>query len=149
MALFNQDPLLQAKVVSLNPVFTEEQQASNPLLKKFAKKSKRPIKVEEQSRQSVSSNSTANTAQAKNFQTMAGNSNMTSHPLSNHPFFRQAIDRLCPNLVNLLDTPGKLELKPYWKEALFKKTPFEGCEMREKLEDGVLKVILSVGVQTS
>lgn len=122
---------MQAKVVSQNPVFTEEQQASNPLLKKFIKKNKRTGKQEEASRQSVTSSSTANT-QPKNFQTMAGNNNnnMASHPLANNPFFKQAIDRLCPNLVNLLDIPGKLELKPYWKEALFKKTPFEGCEMR-------------------
>jgi len=53
--------------------------------------------------------------------------------LSNHPFFKAAIDRLSPNLINLLDIPGKLELKNYWKEALVKKTNFDGCELREKL----------------
>lgn len=109
LALFNQDINLQAKVVSLNPVFTEEQQASNPLLKKFAKKSKRIGKAEEIAKQSTSSSSTNQSQpQAKNFQTMAGNNNMTSHPLANNPFFKAAIDRLCPNLVNLLDAPGKL-----------------------------------------
>ncbi len=71
--------------------------------------------------------------QPNNFQTISNSSNVTSHPLSNHPYFKHAIDRLSPNLVNLLDIPGKLELKPYWKEALVKKTPFEGCEIREKL----------------
>ena len=126
LALFNQDIAIQTRVVSLNPVFTEGQQDKNPLVKKFAKKSKRTGKPEEATRTTATSNPTT-TSQAKNFQTMAGNSNMTSHPLSNNPFFKEAIDRLCPNLVNLLDTPGKLELKPYWKEALFKKTPFEGC----------------------
>jgi hypothetical protein len=69
--------------------------------------------------------------------------------VTSHPFFKHAIDRLSPNLVNLLDIPGKIELKPYWKEALVKKTPFEGCEIREKLEDGVLKIILSISVNTT
>lgn len=83
------------------------------------------------------------------FQTVNNANNVTSHPLSNHPCFKQAIDRLCPNLVNLLDIPGKWELKSYWKEAFVKKTAFDGCELREKLEDGVLKVILSVAVNTT
>lgn len=30
-----------------------------------------------------------------------------------------------------------------------KKSVFEGCEMREKVEDGVLKVILSIAVNTT
>lgn len=80
---------------------------------------------------------------------MTGTGSVTSHPLSNHPWFRVAYDRLSPNIVNLLDIPGKPEIKPYWKEAMVKKSPFEGCELREKLEDGVLKVILSVSVVTT
>ena len=80
---------------------------------------------------------------------MTNANNVTSHPLSNHPFFKNAIDRLCPNLINLLDIPGKLEIKPYWKEALVKKTLFEGVELREKLEDGILKVILAISVVTT
>ena len=32
---------------------------------------------------------------------------------------------------------------------MVKKAPFEGVEFKEKLEEGVLKVILSIGVQTS
>jgi hypothetical protein len=48
----------------------------------------------------------------------------------------------------LIDLPGKLDIKPYWKEALVKKTPFDDCEVKEKLEDGVLKIILVVNVQT-
>jgi hypothetical protein len=32
---------------------------------------------------------------------------------------------MCPNLVNLIDAPGKIDLKPYWKEAFVKKTPFD------------------------
>jgi hypothetical protein len=55
------------------------------------------------------------TPSATNFQTNANQNNVTSHPLSNHPFFKAAIIKLCPNLINLLDTPGKPELKPYWK----------------------------------
>lgn len=51
--------------------------------------------------------------------------------------------------MNLLDTPGKIDLKPYWKEAFVKKTPFDDCEVREKLEDGVLKTILVMNVQTA
>lgn len=30
-----------------------------------------------------------------------------------------------------------------------KKTPFDDCEVREKLEDGVLKTILVMNVQTA
>lgn len=41
--------------------------------------------------------------------------NQMNHPLSSHPCYRLAIDKLCKNNVNLLDVPGKLELKPYWK----------------------------------
>lgn len=89
------------------------------------------------------------TPSATNFQTNANQNNVTSHPLSNHPFFKAAINRLCPNLINLLDTPGRPELKPYWKEAFVKKTAFDGCELKEKLEDGVLKVILSVNASTT
>jgi hypothetical protein len=68
--------------------------------------------------------------------------------LSTHPCFKKALDRLCPTLINLIDLPGKLDIKPYWKEALVKKTPFDDCEVKEKLEDGVLKIILVVNVQT-
>lgn len=39
IALFEQPEEIQKKVLSQNPVFTEEQQQANPLLKKFAKKS--------------------------------------------------------------------------------------------------------------
>ncbi len=46
--------------------------------------------------------------QPTNFQTMTNANNVTSHPLASHPFFKYAIDRLCPNLINLLDSPGKL-----------------------------------------
>lgn len=59
-------------------------------------------------------------------------SNM-SHPLSGHPCYRLAIDKLCKNFVNLVDVPGKLELKSYWKEAYVKKTSFEGVSIKEKL----------------
>ena len=30
-----------------------------------------------------------------------------------------------------------------------KKTPFDGCEMKEKVEDGILKVILSINAATT
>ena len=70
---------------------------------------------------------TSKAPEASSFQTMTNQSSLTSHPLANHPFFKNAIDRLCPNLVNLIDLPGKLELKPYWKESFVKKTPFESC----------------------
>jgi hypothetical protein len=132
LALFNQDLAFQAKVVSPNPVFSEEQQQSNPLLIKFAKmRGKKAVRTDQPERSSVTTASSS-APQAQSFQTMsnAGSSSMTSHPLAQHPFFRLAIDRLCSNHINLLEPPGKLELKPYWKEALFKKTAFEGCEMR-------------------
>lgn len=38
--LFEQENDIQKKVLSLNPPFTEEQQQTNPLLKKFAKGSR-------------------------------------------------------------------------------------------------------------
>lgn len=37
LALLDKSPEVQKKVLSVNPAFTEEQQLSNPLLKKFAK----------------------------------------------------------------------------------------------------------------
>jgi len=40
-------------------------------------------------------------------------------------------------------------LKPYWKEAFVKKTAFDDCEIKEKVEDGVLKIILVINVQTA
>ena len=147
MALFGQDRGVQNKVVSQNPVFSEEQQASNPLLKKFSKGKKG--KEENVSRSSISSSSTQATTNPSNFQTMTNNHNVTSHPLSNHPYFKSAINRLCPTLVNLMDTPGKIDLKPYWKEAFVKKGSFDGCEMKEKIEDGILKVILTVYAVTT
>lgn len=64
---------------------------------------------------------------AKDFQTISGAGTVGNHPLANNPFFKDAIDRLSPNLINLIEIPGKLELKPYFKQALVKKTPFEGC----------------------
>lgn len=122
----------------MNPAFTEEQQMSNPLLKKFAKNKK--------------GSSSVNTVKStvKSFENVTQQQpNRSSHPLSNHPCFKKAVDRLCKNNVNLIDLPGRLELKPYWKEAFVKKAPFEGVEFKEKLEDGVLKVILAIGVKTS
>ncbi len=145
LALFSQEHSIQVKVVSANPVFTEEQQQSNPLVKKFVKNGK--MKDDNVAKSILKSGTSV--PSASNFQTNANQNNVTSHPLSNHPFFKAAINRLCPNLVNLLDTPGRLELKPYWKESFVKKSAFDGCEMREKLEEGILKVILSVGVSTS
>ena len=94
-------------MVSLNPVFTEEQQQANPLLKKFAKGGKK-------GKESISTTSSsvratqATTLDTANFQTNAVVQNSaTAHPLSNHPFFKNAIDKLSPTLVNLLDIPGK------------------------------------------
>jgi hypothetical protein len=124
LALFAQEQGIQGKVVSVNPVFTEEQQQSNPLLKKFAKSGKRGKELENAAKSTVKSSTTTSTPQPASFQTLANQSSVTSHPLANHPFFKAAINKLSPNLVNLIDIPGKLELKPYFKEALVKKTPF-------------------------
>ena len=115
LALFSQEHSLQAKVISTNPAFTEEQQQTNPLLKKFAKSGRKTKTEQVEKAPTTSSKLTAASELPKPNQTSANSSSMTSHPLSNNPFFRQAIERLCPNLVNLLDLPGKLELKPYWK----------------------------------
>jgi hypothetical protein len=84
------------------------------LLKKFAKKSS-SAKLQTDS---VATKSTVGKSTMKNFsENTSGNAanNATSHPLSTHPCFKKALDRLCPTLVNLIDTPGKLDLKPYWK----------------------------------
>lgn len=124
LALFSLDPNIQARVVAQNPVFTEEQQQANPLLKKFSKARKgRPMETTNPTTSSIRPQP-ASTPQPSGFQTMTGTGSVTSHPLSNHPWFRVAYDRLSPNIVNLLDIPGKPEIKPYWKEALVKKTPF-------------------------
>lgn len=56
----------------------------------------------------------------------SGSNNKANHPLAAHPCFRSAFDRLCGNLVNLIDIPGKLDIKPYFKDSLVKKLPFEG-----------------------
>lgn len=141
---------VQSKVMANNPVFTEEQQQANPLIKKFAKSGRRGKELEAAAKKSnIKGTATTGGVSAAGFQTMAPTNNVTNHPLANHPCFRQAIDRLCPNLVNLQDIPGRWELKPYWKEAVVKKSAFEGCELREKMEEGVLRVILSVAVVTT
>lgn len=112
---------IQKKILSLNPAFTEEQQQSNPLLRKFAKGAKKPVE-------------SAIKSTVKQFENVAPTQNNTvSHPLSNHPCFKLAVDRFCKNNVNLIELPGRLDLKPYWKEAFVKKTPFEGVELKEKL----------------
>lgn len=111
---------MQQKIFSQNPSFTEEQQLTNPLLKKFAKGAKKS-----------QINQKSNTTQPKGFEEVGiGQNNKSSHPLSAHPCFRSAIDRLCGNLVNLLDLPGKLDHKSYFKDSLVKKIPFDGIEMK-------------------
>lgn len=140
LVLLEKDPELQKKVVALNPAFTEEQQMSNPLLKKFARGKK--LGGSENAQSTLKST-------VKSFETANTQGERLSHPLANHPCFKKAIDRLCKNNVNLVDLPGKLELKPYWKDAMVKKAPFEGVEFKEKLDEGVLKVILSMSVQTT
>jgi hypothetical protein len=108
LALFAQDPATQNKVVALNPAFTEEQQQANPLLKKFAKGGRRGKEMETAASTVKSAIKNAPPPPPSGFQTVANANNVTSHPLANHPCFRLAIDRLSPNLVNLLDLPGKL-----------------------------------------
>jgi AP-2 complex subunit alpha len=41
LALFGLEAGIQSRVIATNPVFTEEQQQSNPLLKKFSKGAKK------------------------------------------------------------------------------------------------------------
>ena len=85
----------------MNPAFTEEQQMSNPLLKKFAKNKKNVAsKISSTIKSTVQEFETASTNQ--------GNREGMNHPLLNHPCFKKAVDRLCKNNVNLLDLPGKL-----------------------------------------
>lgn len=42
LVLLDKNADLQKKIIAMNPAFTEEQQMSNPLLKKFAKNKKNP-----------------------------------------------------------------------------------------------------------
>lgn len=90
---------IQKKVLSMNPAFTEEQQLSNPLLKKFAKGARKAKEGE-----NIKS-------QVKSFESVnkVTNSDISNaHPLSGHPCFRLALERLCKTSVNLLDAPTKL-----------------------------------------
>lgn len=109
--------------MATNPAFTEEQQLSNPLLKKFSKGSKK-MAEKDNIKSTVKSFESATTT------TTQSGANRSNHPLSGHPCYRLGMERLCKNSVNLLDLPGKLDLKPYWKEALVKKSSFEGVEMK-------------------
>lgn len=45
--------------------------------------------------------------------------------------------------------PPKLEVRPYIKEALVKKTGFEGVEIKEVYEAGTGKMVLTIQVKTN
>lgn len=98
----------------MNPAFTQEQQQSNPLLRKFAKGARKG--GDQPGNKGIPKLADVNPTQTS----------QVSHPLSNHPCFRAAIDRLCKNNINLIELPGRIDTKPYWKEAFYKKTAFEG-----------------------
>lgn len=84
---------VQKRILSLNPAFTEQQQQSNPLLRKFAKGSKKS--KEETTKSTVKSFDNIGTNQTNV-------SSQVSHPLSTHPCFRPALERLCKNNINLI-----------------------------------------------
>ena len=105
LVLIDKKSDIQKKILSMNPAFTEEQQLSNPLLKKFAKGT-RKNKENEAVKSQVKSFESANKA-SKDI--------TNAHPLSGHPCFRLALERLCKNSVNLLDLPSRLDIKPYFK----------------------------------
>lgn len=130
MVLLDKESTIQQKIFSQNPSFTEEQQLTIPFMQsKKGLKNLKPIK-------------SSNINQTKAFEEVTNTqNNKANHPLAAHPCFKPAFDRLCGNTVNLLNLPGKLDIKPYFKDALVKKTPFDGIEMKEKMEDGVYKVI--------
>lgn len=122
MVLLDKESALQQKIFSQNPSFTEEQQASTPIAR--LGKGKGVMKLQNNSK-------IGSVNQTKSFDEVATNqNNKANHPLSAHPCFRVAFDRLCGNTINLMNLPGKLDFKPYFKDALVKKTPFEGVEMK-------------------
>jgi hypothetical protein len=109
------------------------------LLKRFAKGSTGKLK-----------DTPAGKKENTEFETVNAKSNiLSSHPLSNHPLFAEAKERLSQEIENLIPIPPKLELKPYTKEALVKKTLFEGIELKEIYEGGVGKVIITVHTKTT
>jgi hypothetical protein len=77
----------------------------NPLFKKLSKGGRKIKELEINNTKSVVKSAVQ---PASNFQTISNPGTVSSHPLANHPFFKAAIDRLSPNLINLLDIPGKL-----------------------------------------
>ena len=104
-ALLAEDENIRKKILSRNPPYSEEQQISNPLLKRFAKGSTSKPKETPGGKKENSE-----------FETVNLKSNiLSSHPLSNHTLFAEAQDRLSSEIENLLPTPPKLELRPYIK----------------------------------
>jgi hypothetical protein len=104
LVLMESNPEILKKVLEINPAFTEEQQLSNPLVKKFLKISKKLKEI-------PSSSDTQQTVKStvKSFDEITPRQvNQISHPLSNHPCFKSALDKLCKNNINLLDLPSKL-----------------------------------------
>jgi len=80
----------------------------NPLFKKLSKGGRKIKELEMTKTKSVVKSAVSVPQPATNFQTISNPGTVASHPLANHPFFKAAIDRLSPNLINLLDMPGKL-----------------------------------------
>jgi len=83
-ALLGEDDAIRKRILARNPPYSEEQQVSNPLLKRFSKGS--VVKPKETS---------GGKKATSEFETVNVKSNiLSSHPLSNHPLFAEAKDRL-------------------------------------------------------
>lgn len=110
---------VKRKVLSRITPYSSDQQHINPLLKRFAEIKNKEGKLIK----------SANTADFKKplseFEASTPTASIiSSHPLANHPLFNVAKARMSSEVENLLETPLKLEIKPYVKESLVKKTPF-------------------------
>lgn len=88
--LLGEDEAIRRKILSRNPPYSEEQQISNPLLKRFAKvggmKTKdTPLGAKKTTSAEYEGNTSKNTI-------------ISAHPLANHPLFSIAKDRLSPEI---------------------------------------------------
>lgn len=135
---------VKKKVLSKITPYSSEQQFINPLLKRFAE-----IKSKEGKLVKPSTGAENKKATSEFEASTPTNTVIASHPLANHPMFNIAKARMCSEVENLLEIPLKLEVRPYVKENLVKKTPFEGIEMKEMYEGGVGKAVLTLSVQSS
>lgn len=123
--LLDEDESIKAKVLARITPYSSDQQHINPLLKRFAEIKNKEGKLLK------SGNPVDPKKPLSEFEASAPTASViASHPLANHPLFNIAKSRMSAEVENLLEIPLKLDVKPYVRESLVKKTPFEGIEMK-------------------